>query len=69
MDSNNVPLHQEDDIVFDDDYDFSDAIFDLEEPEIPRLSNNYSTPVNKIKLKFKNFDNLLKIAHISILLS
>ena len=65
MDSNNVPLHQEDDIVFDDDYDFSDAIFDLEEPEIPRLSNNYSTPVNKIKLKFKNFDNLLKIAHIN----
>ena len=29
MNNNNIPLHQEDDIVFDNDYDFSDPIFDL----------------------------------------
>ena len=65
MTNNNVPLHQEDDIVFDLDFDFSDAIFDLNESEVPKLSNDFTTPANEINLKFKNYENLLKLAHIN----
>ena len=53
MTNNNVPLHQEDDIVFDPDFDFSDAMFDLNESEVPKLSNDFTTPANEINLKFK----------------
>ena len=65
MTNNNVPLHQEDDIVFDPDFDFSDAMFDLNESEVPKLSNDFTTPANEINLKFKNYENLLKLAHIN----
>ena len=65
MTNNNIPLHQEDDIVLNPDFDFSDAIFDLNESEIPKLSNDFSTPASVINLKFKNYDNLAKLAHVN----
>jgi hypothetical protein len=65
MADNNIPLHQEDDIVLNPDFDFSDAIFDLNESEIPQLGNDFTTPAREINLKFKNYDNLAKLAHIN----
>ena len=65
MAENNIPLHQEDDIVLNQDFDFSDAIFDLSEPDIPRLSNDFTTPAREINFKFKNYENLAKLAHIN----
>ena len=65
MNNNNIPLHQEDDIVFDNDYDFSDSFFDLNETQIPKLGIDFKTPIEKIKLKFKNFEDLLKLGHVN----
>ena len=65
MADNNTPLHQEDDIVLNPDFDFSDSIFDLNEPEIPILNNNFTTPSREINFKFKNYENLAKLAHVN----
>ena len=65
MANNNIPLHQEDDIVLNQEFDFSNSMFDLNETVIPKLSNNFSTPSNEINLKFKNYDNLAKLAHVN----
>ena len=65
MADNNIPLHQEDEIVLSPDFDFSDLIFDLNEPEIPILNNHFTTPSREINFKFKNYENLLKLAHIN----
>ena len=65
MADNNVPLHQEDDIVFNQDFDFSDSIFDLNEPIIPRLGDDFTTPLQEINLKFKKFPKLLKLGHVN----
>ena len=65
MNNNNIPLHQEDDIVFDNDYDFSDSFFDLNETQIPKLGIDFKTPIEKIKLKFKNCEDLLKLGHVN----
>ena len=59
-------LHQEDDIAFSDNFDFSDSIFELVESDIPKLSQYYfSTPSTTINNKFKNLDHLLKVAHVN----
>ena len=65
MASAEIPLHQEDNIVLLDNFDFSQSIFDLEEPNFVSLSNDYLTPSNVIKKKFKNYENLVKIAHVN----
>ena len=59
------PLHQEDNIVLLDNFDFSQSIFDLEEPNFVSLSDDFLTPSNFIKNKFTNYSNLLKLAHIN----
>ena len=65
MAENNVLLHQEDELVLTENFNFSESIFDLVEPNIPRLNHDFSTPSATINLKFKNFENLLKIGHIN----
>ena len=65
MAENDILLHQEDEIVYTDNFDFSDSIFELTEPDIPKLGNNFTTPSSTINSKFKKFDNLLKIAHVN----
>ena len=65
MASAEVPLHQGDNIVLLDHFDFSQSIFDLEETNIAPLSDEFLTPCNIILKKFENYDNLLKLAHIN----
>ena len=65
MNNNNILLHQEDGIALDDDFNFSDPAFDLQEPDIPSLSNSFSTASQTINFKLNKFDNLVKIAHIN----
>ena len=59
-----IPLHQGDNIVLSENFDFSQSIFDLPEP-IPSLSGNFFTPIDIIKKKFENYDNLLKLGHVN----
>ena len=59
------PLHMEDNIVLNENFDFSQSIFDLVEPNIPSLGNDFLTPYNMIKNKFKNFEHLIKLAHVN----
>ena len=46
-------------------FDFSQAIFDLQEPNIPSLSDNFLTPSKVIKEKLGNYENLINFAHIN----
>ena len=64
MANNNDFLHQEDEI-FIRNFEFSDSIFDLPEPDIPTLGLAFNTPSDTINFKLKNCDNLLQIAHIN----
>ena len=59
-DDNNIPLHQEDVIVLTPEFDFSNSIFDLEEPNIPTLGNIYNTPYEDINFKLRNYKTLAK---------
>ena len=61
----NVPLHQEDNIVLMDNFDFSQAIFDLEEPVFASLNDDFTTPSKEINFKLKNYNNFLKLAHVN----
>ena len=63
MVDNNTILHQGDDIVLTDHFNFSDAMFDLLEPVIPQLSGNFSTPASIISQKLQNLEKLLKLGH------
>ena len=65
MASVGVPLHQEDNIVLSDNFDFSQSIFDLEEPDIPSLGEDFSTTCDFINQKLSNFENLIKIGHVN----
>ena len=65
MVDSNAPLHQGDNIALSENFDFSQSMFDLEEPHFPSLSDDYLTPVNFINEKFKHHDNLLKLAHVN----
>ena len=65
MDSLEVPLHQGDNIVLLDNFDFSQSIFSLEEPNIASLSNEFLTPCKIIEKQFENYGHLLKLAHIN----
>ena len=48
-----------------DNFDFSQSIFDLEEPNIPSLSDDFLIPSEVINRKFKDYENLLKLAHVN----
>ena len=65
MNNIDIPLHQEDNIVLSDNFDFSQSIFDLEEPNFPSLCNDFLTPSDFIKQKLSNFLNLFKIGHVN----
>ena len=65
MNNNNILLHQEDDIVLDNAFNFLDPTFDLNEPDIPPLPNHFSTASQTINSKLQNFANLLKIEHVN----
>ena len=65
MNNNNTLLHQGDDIVLTDNFDFSDSIFDLNETDIPLLGDQFSTVSNEINLRLKNYAHLLKCGHIN----
>ena len=45
-------LHQGDDIVLDNEYNFANSIFDLNETNVPLLNNDFSTVANQINVKF-----------------
>ena len=60
----NEILHPEDNILTED-FNFSQDIFDLSEPDIPTLGKNFLTPCNHLNMKFKNYRNLLNIAHVN----
>ena len=60
-----IPLHQGDNIVLSENFDFSQSIFDLPEPILPLLSGYFFTPIDIIKKKFENHDNLLKLGHVN----
>ena len=59
MVSADVPLHEGDNIVLLDNFDFSQSIFDIDEPDIAPLSDDFLTPRNIIKKSFENYGNFL----------
>lgn len=65
MVENNTLLHQGDDIVLTDGFNFAESMFDLTEPVIPQLAGNFATPTSIINQKFKNLEKLLKLGHIN----
>ena len=65
MFENNTLLHQGDDIVLTDGFNFAESMFDLTEPVIPQLAGNFATPTSIINQKFKNLEKLLKLGHIN----
>ena len=65
MDENDVLLHQEDELAYTENFDFSSPSFELNEPNIPTISSNLYTPSSKINSMFKKFEHLLKIGHIN----
>ena len=65
MTNEDIPLHQGDNIVLLENFDFSQSIFDLEEPNIPSLSDDFLVPVKVIKEAFTNYENLVKIGHVN----
>ena len=58
-------LHPQDNIVLDEHFDFSDSIFDLEEPNVESPSNNFITPSNFINSKLKGYEHLFNMALIN----
>ena len=54
-----------DNIVLNENFDFSQSLFSLEEPSIPSLSDDFLTPCNIINKKLKDYDKLVKIAHVN----
>ena len=46
-------------------FDFRDPLFHLEEPAIPTISTDFSTPIEFINKKLKNFQDNLNGIHIN----
>lgn len=46
-------------------FDFSQALFDLDEPTFTSLSDDFLTPSNYINAKLKKFEHLVKIGHVN----
>ena len=60
MDNTISNLDQEDDQILLGDLDFSNEIFDLEEPIFPEISSDFLTPTQIINNNFDNYENLTK---------
>ena len=58
-------LHQGDDLVLTEEFNFADPIFDLFETEIPTLGAEFITVADQIKNILVNYDHLLKLGHIN----
>ena len=58
-------LHQEDNITLTENFDFSQSIFDLEEPNFAPLGSDFVTPTSTITQAFLGFEKLLKFGHIN----
>ena len=58
-------LHQGDNIVLTNEYNFSEPIFHLNETIVTPLNDEFSTVANQINLKLKTSDKYLKLAHIN----
>ena len=65
MDEHETVLHQGDNIVLKDTFDFSQPMFDLVEPNIPPLSDDFLKPCDFINKKFDGLENLLKFGHVN----
>ena len=65
MNTNTKLLHQGDNIVLTDEFDFSDSMFELKETIFEALDGTFHTVADQINCKLKLFDNLLKLAHIN----
>lgn len=62
---NDIPLHQGDNIVLSENFDFSQSIFELPEPIIASLGNEFSTPCDIISQNLADYNKFLKIAHVN----
>ena len=61
-----VPIHQGDNIVLLDTFDFSQSIFDLEEPAFETsLDNDFYSTCQLINQKLSNFDKFFQIGHVN----
>ena len=58
------PLHQVDDIVLKEKFDFSQSVFDLNEPSVVSVSHDFSTLYHIIKEKISGYENLLEVAYV-----
>ena len=65
MNTDTELLHQGDNIVLTNEFNFSDSIFELTETEIPPLIGDFTTVADQINIKLKNFENLLRLGHIN----
>ena len=65
MNNNTELLHEGDDLVLTEEFNFSESMFDLNETTIPSLNGDFSTVAGQISHKLKNYGNLLKLAHIN----
>ena len=58
-------LHQGDNIVLTNEFNFEDPIFNLQETSVEPLDIDFPTVTELINFKLKNYDNLLKLGHIN----
>ena len=65
MNTDTELLHQGDNIVLTNEFNFSDSIFELTETEVAPLTGNFTTVANQINSKLKKYENLLRLGHIS----
>ena len=65
MNTDTELLHQGDNIVLTNEFNFSDSIFELTETEVAPLTGNFTTVANQINSKLKKYENLLRLGHIN----
>ena len=61
-----IPIHQGDNIVLLDNFDFSQSIFDLAEPAFETsLDNDFYSTCQLINQKLSNFDHFFQMGHVN----
>ena len=65
MNTDTELLHQGDNIVLTNEFNFSDSIFALSETEVAPLGCDFTTVADQVNNKLKNFENLLRLGHIN----
>ena len=58
-------LHQGDNIVLSNEFNFEESIFNLKETSVAPLDIDFPTVTELINFKLKNHENLLKLGHIN----